>query len=169
MSDNNEKPKTIKVECDVAGVPPLLQGDRRFTRTALADVPGIGIEFKEYYTGDYYKAICHWSNKEAGSRVYEVTARKTGCKDWWLAEALTGGRLLFTLEGPSKCMVIEYALAAMRRYLVRSHRCAWRTYRNALKASKLAAASAGKAAEPLTPEEELADTVRRQRDEEVQS
>ena len=57
-----------------AGVPPLLQGDRRFTRTALADVPGIGIEFKEFYTADYYKAICHWSNKEAGSRVYEVTA-----------------------------------------------------------------------------------------------
>lgn len=48
----------------------------------------------------------------------------------------------------------------MRRYLVRAHRCAWRTARRLAKQQ----AYNSKAAEPLTPEEELAETIKRQKE-----
>ena len=170
---NNEQP-TTEAEPTKPGVPPLLPGGadgaepggRPFTRCTLVNIPEIGIEFREYYTAAYYKAVCYWHNKEGERRVYEVTVTDAGLGKW-RALAQVGSKTIFALEGNSKSIAIECALAAMRRYLVRAHRCAWRTYRKAAKAAKMAAVPV-KAAEPLTPEEELADTIKRQK-EEVQS
>lgn len=134
-----------------------------FTRCALVNIPEIGIEFHQFYTDDYFKAVCYWENKEGERRVYEITVKPlaaTGTSKW-RARAQVCGKVLFYLEGASKCLVIECALTAMRRYLVRGHRCAWRTARRLAKQQ----AYNSKAAEPLSPEEELADTIKRQKEE----
>ncbi len=173
---NNEQP-TTEDEPMKPGVPPLLPGgadgaapgDRPFTRTSLASIPEIGIEFHEFYTDEYYHAVSYFRNKEGSRHVYEVTVRPNGEGEIgrWQANCMADGATKFILESKSKSIAIECALTAMRRYLVRGHRCAWRTYRKAAKAAKMAAVPV-KAAEPLTPEEELADTIKRQK-EEVQS
>ena len=114
------------------GAPKVAQGEKPpFTRLSLVNIPEIGIEFHQFYTDDFYKAVCYWENKEGERRVYEITVKPwaaTGTSKW-RARAQVCGKVLFYLEGASKCLVIECALVAMRRYLIRSHRCAWRTYR----------------------------------------
>ena len=115
------------------GAPKMVQGEKPLTRLSLVNIPGLNIEFHQFYTDDFYKAVCYWENKEGERRVYEITVKPwalTGTSKW-RARAQVCGKVLFYLEGASKCLVIECALVAMRRYLIRSHRCAWRTYRKA--------------------------------------
>ena len=144
--------------------PKMVQGESKFTRLSLVNIPGLNIEFHQFYTEDYFKAVCYWENKEGERRVYEITVtQKPG--DWvpgkWRAIAQVCSKVIFDLSGSSKSLVIECALVAMRRYLVRAHRCAWRTARRVAKQQ----AYNSKAAEPLSPEEELADTIKRQKEE----
>lgn len=146
--------------------PKMVQGEKPpFTRCALVNIPGLNIEFHQFYTEDYFKAVCYWENKEGERRVYEITVKPwalTGTGPGkWRALAQVCAKTIFALEGNSKSLVIECALVAMRRYLVRAHRCAWRTARRLAKQQ----AYNSKAAEPLSPEEELADTIKRQKEE----
>ena len=118
--------------------PQMVPGEKPFTRLSLVNIPELNIEFHNFYTDDFYKAVCYWENKEGERRVYEITVKPwaaTGTSKW-RARAQVCGKVLFYLEGASKCLVIECALTAMRRYLMRAHRCAWRTAR---KAAKMAA------------------------------
>lgn len=115
------------------GAPQMVPGEKPFTRRSLVNIPELNIEFHNFYTDDFYKAVCYWENKEGKRRVYELTVKPwaaTGTAKW-RARAQVCGKVLFYLEGASKCLVIECALVAMRRYLIRSHRRAWRTYRKA--------------------------------------
>ena len=115
------------------GAPQMVPGEKPFTRLSLVNIPELNIEFHNFYTDDFYKAVCYWENKEGERRVYEITVKPwaaTGTSKW-RARAQVCGKVLFYLEGASKCLVIECALVAMRRYLIRAHRAAWRTYRNA--------------------------------------
>ncbi len=147
------------------GAPQMVPGEKPFTRLSLVNIPELNIEFHNFYTDDFYKAVCCWENKEGERRVYEITVKPwaaTGTSKW-RARAQVCCKVLFYLEGASKCLVIECALVAMRRYLIRSHRCAWRTARRLAKQQ----AYNSKAAEPLTPEEELAETIKRQKESEA--
>ena len=113
--------------------PKMVQGEKPFTRLSLVNIPGLNIEFHQFYTDDYFKAVCYWENKEGERRVYEITVKPwaaTGTAKW-RARAQVSGKVLFYLEAASKCLAIECALVAMRRYLIRAHRAAWRTYRKA--------------------------------------
>ena len=145
--------------------PKMVQGESKFTRLSLVNIPGLNIEFHQFYTEDYFKAVCYWENKEGERRVYELTVKPwalTGTGPGkWRALAQVCAKTIFALEGNSKSLVIECALVAMRQYLVRAHRCAWRTARRLAKQQ----AYNSKAAEPLSPEEELADTIKRQKEE----
>lgn len=145
--------------------PKLVRGESKFTRLSLVNIPGLNIEFHQFYTEDYFKAVCYWENKEGERRVYEITVKPwalTGTGPGkWRALAQVCAKTIFALDGNSKSLVIECALVAMRRYLVRAHRCAWRTARRVAKQQ----AYNSKAAEPLSPEEELADTIKRQKEE----
>ena len=136
-----------------------------FTRMSLVNIPEINIEFHPFFTDDFFKAVCYWENKEGERRVYEITVKPwalTGTGPGkWRALAQVCAKTIFALEGNSKSLVIECALVAMRRYLVRAHRCAWWTARRLAKQQ----AYNSKAAEPLSPEEELADTIKRQKEE----
>ena len=152
--------------------PKMAQGEKPpFTRLSLVNIPGLNIEFHQFYTEDYFKAVCYWENKEGERRVYEITVKPwalTGTGPGkWRALAQVCAKTIFALEGNSKSLVIECALTAMRRYLVRAHRCAWRTYR-ALR-SVCGDSIAAPHPEPLSPEEELADTIKRQKEDEVQA
>lgn len=142
---------------------PETSGEQPFTRMSLVNIPLLNVEFHPFYTDDYFKAVCYWENKEGERRVYELTVtQKPG--DWvpgkWRAIAQVGSKVIFDLSGSSKSLVIECALAAMRRYLIRAHRAAWRTARRLAKQQ----AYNSKAAEPLSPEEELVDTIARQKE-----
>lgn len=145
--------------------PKLVQGESKFTRLSLVNIPEIGIEFHQFYTEEYYHAVCYFHNKEGNQHVYEVTVRPfpngEGEIGRWHANCMADGATKFILESKSKSIAIECALTAMRRYLVRGHRCAWRTARRVAKQQ----AYNSKAAEPQTPEEELADTIKRQKEE----
>lgn len=145
------------------GAPQMVPGEKPFTRLSLVNIPELNIEFHNFYTDDFYKAVCYWENKEGERRVYEITVKPwaaTGTAKW-RARAQVCGKVLFYLEAASKCLAIECALVAMRRYLIRAHRCAWRTARRLAKQQ----AYNSKAAEPLSPEDELADTIKRQKEE----
>lgn len=146
--------------------PKMLQGEKPpFTRCTLVNIPEIGIEFHQFYTEEYYHAVCYFHNKEGNQHVYEVTVRPfpngEGEIGRWHANCMADGATKFILESKSKSIAIECALTAMRRYLVRGHRAAWRTARRVAKQQ----AYNSKAAEPLSPEEELADTIKRQKEE----
>lgn len=145
--------------------PKLVPGEKLYTRCTLVNIPEIGIEFQQFYTKEYYHAVCYFHNKEGDQHVYEVTVRPfpngAGEIGRWHANCMADGETKFILESKSKSIAIECALTAMRRYLVRGHRCAWRTARRLAKQQ----AYNSKAAEPLTPEEELADTIKRQKEE----
>lgn len=145
------------------GVPQMVPGEKPFTRLSLVNIPELNIECHNFYTDDFYKAVCYWENKEGERRVYEITVKPwaaTGTAKW-RARAQVCGKVLFYLEAASKCLAIECALVAMRRYLIRAHRCAWRTARRLAKQQGYNS----KAAEPLSPEDELADTIKRQKEE----
>lgn len=160
------------------GTPNMVPGKQPFTRLSLVNIPEIGIEFHQFYTDDYFKAVCYWENKEGKRRVYELTVKRlalTGTGPGkWRALAQVCAKTIFALEAASKCLAIECALVAMRRYLIRSHRCAWRTYRNAAKAAavpkvpNVPTVPAAPRPAPLTPEEELAETIKRQKETEAQ-
>lgn len=163
----NMKPAAEPID---PSAPKMVQGEKPpFTRCTLVNIPEIGIEFHQFYTEEYYHAVCYFHNKEGNQHVYEVTVRPfpngKGEIGRWHANCMADGETKFILESKSKSIAIECALPAMRRYLVRGHRCAWRTAR---KAAKMAAIPV-KAAEPLSPEEELADTIKRQKEDEVQA
>ena len=147
------------------GAPQMVPGEKPFTRLSLVNIPELNIEFHQFYTEDYFKAVCYWENKEGERRVYEITVKPwalTGTGPGkWRALAQVCAKTIFALDGNSKSLVIECALVAMRRYLVRAHRCAWRPARRVAKQQ----AYNSKAAEPLSPEEELADTIKRQKEE----
>ena len=145
--------------------PKMVRGEKPYTRCTLVNIPEIGIEFHQFYTEEYYHAVCYFHNKEGNQHVYEVTVRPfpngEGEIGRWHANCMADGATKFILESKSKSIAIECALTAMRRYLVRGHRCAWRTARRLAKQQ----AYNSKAAEPLSPEEELADTIKRQKEE----
>lgn len=148
------------------GAPQMVPGEKPpFTRCTLVNIPEIGIEFHQFYTEEYYHAVCYFHNKEGNQHVYEVTVRPfpngEGEIGRWHANCMADGATKFTLESKSKSIAIECALTAMRRYLVRGHRSAWRTARKLAKQQ----AYNSKAAEPLSPEEELDDTIKRQKEE----
>ena len=145
------------------GAPQMVPGEQPFTRLSLVNIPELNIEFHNFYTDDFYKAVCYWENKEGERRVYEITVKPwaaTGTSKW-RARAQVCDKVLFYLEAASKSLAIGCALVAMRRYLFRAHRAAWRTARRLAKQQ----AYNSKAAEPLSPEEELADTIKRQKEE----
>lgn len=155
--------------------PKLVQGEKPFTRLSLVNIPELNIEFHNFYTADFFKAVCYWENKDGERRVYEITVKPwaaTGTAKW-RARAQVCGKVLFYLEAASKCLAIECALVAMRQYLIRSHRCALRTYRKAAKAAAVPTVPtvhtvpAAPHPVPLTPEEELADTIKRQKEAEA--
>ena len=157
------------------GTPQMVPGEKPFTRLSLVNIPELNIEFHNFYTDDFYKAVCYWENKEGERRVYEITVKPwaaTGTAKW-RARAQVCGKVLFYLEAASKCLAIECALVAMRRYLIRSHSYAWRTYRKAAKAAavpkvpNVPTVPAAPHPAPLTPEEELADTIKRQKESEA--
>ena len=123
--------------------PKMAQGEKPWKQANLASIPELGINFNQHYTKDYYKAVCWWHNDETREgHVYELTVKKwaSGATSdgvaTWRALAQTDGKVLFSLESKSKGGAIECALAAFRRYLIRGHRAAWRTYRKALAAAK---------------------------------
>ena len=123
--------------------PEILPGEKPFTTASLASIPELNIEFHEYHAKDYYKFLCWWHNdQEPDGRVYELTVKPwctgaaTDGAPKFRALAQTGGHVLFALESSSKRLAIECALVAMRRYLIRGHRAAWRTYRKARAAAK---------------------------------
>lgn len=119
-------------------IPPAAEPiDPNAQKMALVNIPEIGIEFQQFYTKEYYHAACYFHNKEGDQHVYEVTVRPFPngegeiCR--WHANCMADGETKFILESKSKSIAIECALTAMRRYLVRGHRAAWRTYRKAAK------------------------------------
>lgn len=123
--------------------PKMLPGEKPWKQANLASIPELGINFNQHYTKDYYKAVCWWHNDETREgHVYELTVKKwaSGATSdgvaTWRALAQTDGMVLFSLESKSKGGAIECALAAFRRYLIRGHRAAWRTYRKARAAAK---------------------------------
>ena len=123
--------------------PKMLPGEKPWKQANLASIPELGINFNQHYTKDYYKAVCWWHNDETREgHVYELTVKKwaSGATSdgvaTWRALAQTDGKVLFSLESKSKGGAIECALAAFRRYLIRGHRAAWRTYRKARAAAK---------------------------------
>lgn len=123
--------------------PKMAQGEKPWKQANLASIPELGINFNQHYTKDYYKAVCWWHNDETREgHVYELTVKKwaSGATSdgvaTWRALAQTDGKVLFSLESKSKGGAIECALAAFRRYLIRGHRAAWRTYRKARAAAK---------------------------------
>lgn len=156
--------------------PKMVQGEKPpFTRCTLVNIPEIGIEFHQFYTEEYYHAVCYFHNKEGDQHVYEVTVRPfpngEGEIGRWHANCMSDGATKFILESKSKSIAIECALTAMRRYLVRGHLAAWRTARKAAKAAAVPnvptvpTVPAAPHPEPLSPDEELADTIKRQKDE----
>lgn len=128
---------------------------RPWSAVRLADIPELGIEFRQFSTPMYYKFVSRWHDADNNdAHVYELTVSPTICTGW-RASATNDGREIFTLDSASKVLAIQCGLDAMHRYLMRGHRAAWRTWRKARKE-----------AEPLTPEEELAATIARQKGEE---
>lgn len=118
--------------------PKMLQCEKPpVSRLQLVNIPEIGIEFKQFYTEEYYHAVCRFHNNEGAQHVYEVTVRPfpngEGEIGRWHANCMADGATKFTLESKSKSSAIEYALTAMRRYLIRGHRAAWRKARKAAK------------------------------------
>ena len=145
------------------GAPQMVPGEKPFTRLSLVNIPELNIEFHNFYTDDFYKAVCYWENKEGERRVYEITVKTWAATSTakWRACAQVCGKVLFVLEADSKCLAIECALVAMRRYLIRAHRAAWRTYR---KAAAVPNVPTVPTVPPLSPDEELADTITRQKE-----
>lgn len=115
-------------------------GKKPWSVCSLVDLPGIGIEFSQFHTDKYFKFVCWWHNAETKEgHVYEVTVKPwmTGQSPTWRALAQADGQAIFSLESSSKRLAIECGLSSMRRYLVRGHRAAWRTWRRALQSSIL--------------------------------
>ena len=46
------------------GAPQMVPGEKPFTRLSLVNIPELNIEFHNFYTDDFYKAVCYWENKE---------------------------------------------------------------------------------------------------------
>lgn len=119
-------------------------GKKPWSVCSLVDLPGIGIEFSQFHTDKYFKFVCWWHNAETKEgHVYEVTVREwdipavSADVPRWRALGQADGQAIFSLESSSKRLAIECGLSAMRRYLVRGHRAAWRTWRRALQSSIL--------------------------------
>lgn len=144
-------------------IPPADLPAERSVASLHADLPMLGIEFRQFSTKTFYKFVALFKGEKPNdSHVYEVTVRPMPCASGvrWHANCTTDGGTVLTLESRSKHTAIKCALAAMRAHLVRSHRAAWRTWRKLEKQQ----ARNGKAAEPLSPEAELAETVERQKE-----
>lgn len=119
-------------------------GKKPWSVCSLVDLPGIGIEFSQFHTDKYFKFVCWWHNAEIKEgRVYEMTVREwdipavSADVPRWRALGQADGQAIFSLESSSKRLAIECGLSAMRRYLVRGHRAAWRTWRRGLQSSIL--------------------------------
>ena len=99
-----------------------------------ADLPMLGIEFKQFSHARFYKFVALFKGKSPNdSHVYEVTVRPwpdiTGNIRDWHANCTTDGGTVFTLTSKSKWTAIQSALSAMLAHLIRSHKAAWRTWR----------------------------------------
>ena len=118
-------------------------GKQPWSVCSLVDLPGIGIEFSQFHTDKYFKFVCWWHNAETKEgRVYEMTVEPCcsvfdGNVSRWRTRAQADGKDLFVMESASKRLAIECGLSAFRRYLIRGHRAAWRTWRRALQSSIL--------------------------------
>jgi len=103
----------------------------------VASIPEIGLEFKSVHTKTYHKYFCYWHNDgTSDEHVYEITVCQF--EGHWRSTLLNDGNTVCELLSRSKRNAIELGLAAMRRYLIRGHRRAWRTYRKAEKSAKAA-------------------------------
>ncbi len=121
------------------GSRPVATESKPWSPCDIASIPEIGIEFKSVHTKTYHKYLCYWHNPDnSDEHVYEVTVHASA-PDSWQSIALNDGKEIFALYSNCKRNALDLALAAMRRYLIRGHRCAWRTYRKAEKAAKMAA------------------------------
>lgn len=117
-------------------------------------IPECGIDFQRYRSDDCEVYICAWRD-DSNSHVYEVRCRKVrgaeaanqDAPERWVAELSNDGRKICSLIAAGKHVAYTLGLGAMRAYLRSGHR---KTLR---------------AAEPLSPEEELAATVARQKEE----
>lgn len=151
------------------GARPVATESKPWSPCAIASVPEIGLEFKSVHTKTYHKYFCYWHNAEnSDEHVYEVTLSQL--EGYWRASLSNDGNTVCELLSRSKSNALELALAAMRRYLLRGHRAAWRTYRKAAKAAAVPnvptvpTVPAAPHPAPLTPDEELADTIKRQKE-----
>lgn len=99
----------------------------------IASIPELGIEFQSVHTKTYHKYFSYFRNDNS-EHIYELTAR---CNSGiWEVAASSDGNVKFSLCADSKHIALGCALAAMRRYLVRGHRAAWRTLRRQKEAAK---------------------------------
>ena len=138
--------------------PKMVRGGKPWSVCDIVNIPEVGIEFKSVHTKTYHKYFCYWHAAETSDEhVYEVTV-SAHAEDSWQTVALSDGKEIFALFANSRRKAIELGLAAMRRWLIRGHRCAWRTAR------RLAEQQADDSKAAPRPEP-LADTVARQKEE----
>lgn len=124
-------------------------------------IPECGIDFKRYHSAECETYICAWNHGNQ-SHVYEVRCRKVE-EGKWVATLSNDGRELCTLSAASRQLAYRCALGAMRNYLRRGHRKTLKHAKEA-KSLELGAESLKLHPAPLTPEEELAGTVARQKE-----
>ena len=143
--------------------PKMVRGGKPWSVCDIVNIPEVGIEFKSVHTKTYHKYFCYWHAAEnSDEHVYEVTV-SAHAEDSWQTVALSDGKEIFALFANSRRKAIDLGLAAMRRWLIRGHRCAWRTARR-LAEQQADNSKAAPRSEPIAPEEELADTVARQKE-----
>lgn len=137
--------------------PKMERGGKPWSVCDIVNIPEVGIEFKSVHTKTYHKYFCYWHAAEnSDEHVYEVTV-SAHAEDSWQTTALSDGREIFALFANSRRKAIELGLAAMRRWLICGHRCAWRTAR------RLAEQQADNSKAAPRPEP-IADTVARQKE-----
>ena len=124
------------------------------------DIPELDISFKRFYSASYQMYVAAWNNG-CDAHVYALTVERV--REDWFAIAANDGHEVFRLSCNSKFLAARIGLAAMRAYLIRGHRRTWRRAR----AAACGAVEPAPHPAPLTPEEELADTIKRQKEAEA--
>ncbi len=122
------------------------------------DIPELGISFQRFHSAEYEMYVAAWRDGENSSHVYALAVERVGTE--WCAVGTNDGHEVFSVTCASRYLTQRLGLAAMRAYLIRGHRKTWR------KARRLAE-DGSPHPEPLSPEEELADTVARKKEEEA--
>lgn len=112
-----------------------IDGGKPWSPCDIASIPEIGLEFKSFHTKTYHRYLCYWHNAgNSDEHVYEVTLSQF--EGHWRSSLLNDGHIVCELLSHSKRCAIQLALAAMRQYLIRGHRRAWRSYRKAAETAR---------------------------------